>query len=72
MWEPRRLTALRASTTCYRDSSIFFFVGSIGLTISLLTIKQCKTFKYFKVTFMEGKMKEKTYDSYLYYARICI
>jgi hypothetical protein len=24
MWEPRRLTALRASATCYRDSFTFF------------------------------------------------
>jgi hypothetical protein len=27
MWDPRRLTILRASTTCYRGSCIFFFSG---------------------------------------------
>jgi hypothetical protein len=26
MWEPRRLTTLRASTACYGDSFAFFFI----------------------------------------------
>jgi hypothetical protein len=29
MWEPRRLTTLRAFTACYRDSFTFFFAISI-------------------------------------------
>jgi hypothetical protein len=28
MWEPRRLTTLRASTACYRNSFIFYFIST--------------------------------------------
>jgi hypothetical protein len=31
MWEPRRLTALWASTACHGDSSTFFTISIVGV-----------------------------------------
>jgi hypothetical protein len=41
IWEPRRLTTLWASTTCYRDS--FAFASTCGLSLSAVDINMERT-----------------------------
>jgi hypothetical protein len=60
MWEPRRLTTLRTSTACYRDSFTFFTVLDVENIFSRYLYKRIrKGIRYFKVkTSGMLKMKE--------------
>jgi hypothetical protein len=37
MWEPRHLTALKASTACYRDSFCFIYSNEFNISILFYT-----------------------------------
>jgi hypothetical protein len=52
MWEPRRLTALWASTACYRDSFTLFFLRLNNKTLCLyLILKSKRAHNFLQFTF---------------------